>query len=90
MNCWGFSCMMMTELRNRFSAFLDRNTDNMLKCEYFLPFVVDDLLKEGKISVKVMDTTEKWYGVTYKEDKQHVVDAIKKKIENGIYPEKLW
>jgi cell division protein YceG involved in septum cleavage len=48
----------------------------MLKCEYFLPFVVDELLKEGKISVKVMDTTEKWYGVTYKEDKQPVVDAI--------------
>ena len=82
--------MMMTELRNRFSAFLDINKDNMLKCEYFLPFVVDDLLKEGKISVKVMDTTEKWYGVTYKEDKQLVVDAIKKKIEDGIYPEKLW
>lgn len=65
-------------------------TDNMLKCEYFLPFVVDELLKEGKISVKVMDTTEKWYGVTYKEDKQPVVDAIRKKIEDGIYPEKLW
>ena len=90
MNCWGFSGMMMTELKNRFAAFLDKNADNMLKCEYFLPFVVDELLKEGKISVKVMDTTEKWYGVTYKEDKQLVVDAIKKKIVDGIYPEKLW
>ena len=90
MNCWGFSCMMMSELKKRFSAFLDRNKDNMLKCEYFLPFVVDDLLKEGKISVKVMDTTEKWYGVTYKEDKQAVVDAIRKKIIDGVYPEKLW
>ena len=49
MNCWGFSCMMMPELRNRFTAFLDRNTDNMLKCEYFLPFVVDELLKEGVV-----------------------------------------
>jgi hypothetical protein len=78
------------ELKNRFKAFLDKNTDNMLKCEYFLPFVVDDLLKEGKITVKVMDTTEKWYGVTYKEDKQAVVDAIRQKIADGIYPEKLW
>ena len=58
MNCWGFSGMMMSELKARFAAFLDKNTDNMLKCEYFLPFVVDDLLKEGKISVKVIDTTE--------------------------------
>ena len=90
MNCWGFSGMMMTELKKRFAAFLDNNKDNMLKCEYFLPFVVDDLLKEGKISVKVMDTTEKWYGVTYKEDKQNVVNALKKKIKDGYYPEKLW
>ncbi len=90
MNCWGFSNMMMTELKNRFAAFLDKNEDNMLKCEYFLPFVVDDLLKEGKISVKVMDTAEKWYGVTYKEDKQTVVDAIRQKMVDGIYPENLW
>ena len=85
-----FSGMMMTELKNRFADFLDKNEDNMLKCEYFLPFVVDDLLKEGKISVKVMDTTEKWHGVTYKEDKQAVVDAIRQKITDGVYPENLW
>ena len=90
MNCWGFSNMMMTELGARFAAFLDRNKDNMLKCEYFLPFVVDELLKEGKVSVKVLDTTEKWYGVTYKEDKQAVVDALRKKVAEGIYPQKLW
>ena len=90
MNCWGFSGMMMTELKNRFSAFLDKNADNPLKCEYFLPFVVDELLKEGKVSVKVMDTTEKWYGVTYKEDKAVVMDALRQKVLDGIYPEKLW
>jgi dTDP-glucose pyrophosphorylase len=90
MNCWGFSGMMMSELKARFAAFLDRNKDNMLKCEYFLPFVVDDLLKEGKVTVKVMDTAEKWYGVTYKEDKQAVVNAIREKIANGVYPEKIW
>ncbi len=90
MNCWGFSNMMMTELKARFAAFLDRNKDNMLKCEYFLPFVVDELLKEGKVSVKVLDTTEKWYGVTYKEDKQAVVDALRNKVAEGVYPQKLW
>lgn len=90
MNCWGFSNMMMTELKARFAAFLDRNKDNMLKCEYFLPFVVDELLKEGKVSVKVLDTTEKWYGVTYKEDKPVVVEALRNKVAQGVYPEKLW
>ena len=90
MNCWGFSKMMMAELKSRFAACLDRNKDNMLKCEYFLPFVVDELLKEGKVRVKVMDTSEKWYGVTYKEDKQTVVTALRQKVEDGLYPEKLW
>ena len=90
MNCWGFSNMMMKELGERFAAFLDRNKDNMLKCEYFLPFVVDELLKEGKVRVKVMDTSEKWYGVTYKEDKQTVVSALRQKVEDGLYPVKLW
>lgn len=90
MNCWGFSNMMLTELKARFAAFLDRNKDNMLKCEYFLPFVVDELLKEGKVSVKVLDTTEKWYGVTYKEDKPVVVEALRNKVAEGVYPEKLW
>ena len=90
MNCWGFSNMMLTELKARFAAFLDRNKDNMLKCEYFLPFVVDELLKAGKVCVKVLDTTEKWYGVTYKEDKQAVVDALRNKVAQGVYPEKLW
>ena len=90
MNCWGFSNMMLTELKARFAAFLDRNKDNMLKCEYFLPFVVDELLKEGKVSVKVLDTTEKWYGVTYKEDKPVVVEALRNKVAQGVYPEKLW
>ena len=90
MNCWGFSGMMMKELKERFAQCLDKNKDNMLKCEYFLPFVVSDLLKESKVRVKVMDTVEKWYGVTYKEDKQAVVEAIRQKISDGIYPEKLW
>ncbi|MBQ3517931.1 MAG: nucleotidyltransferase [Clostridia bacterium] len=90
MNCWGFSGMMMTELKNRFKAFFEKNADNLLKCEYFLPFVVDELLKEGKVTVKVMDTTEKWYGVTYKEDKAVVMAALRQKVIDGIYPDKLW
>jgi len=91
MNCWGFSPEMMKELESRFAAFLEKGLkENPLKCEYFLPFVVDELLKEGKAEVKVLETTEKWYGVTYKEDRAFVVEALGKKIKDGIYPEKLW
>ncbi len=90
MNCWGFTAGMMDELENRFAACLERNKDNMLKCEYFLPFVVDELLKEDKTVVKVLSTKEKWYGVTYKADKDIVVDAINEKIERGEYPPCLW
>ena len=91
MNCWGFSPEMMTELKDRFSAFLEKGIkENPLKCEYFLPFVVDELLKENKAEVKVLATGEKWYGVTYKEDRELVVSAVRQKVEDGIYPGKLW
>jgi len=90
MNCWGFTPVMMEELENRFTSFLERNKDNMLKCEYFLPFVVDELLKEDKAEVQVLSTKEKWYGVTYKEDKAVVVNAIREKVKEGEYPPCLW
>ena len=90
MNCWGFTPVMMKELEDRFAACLERNKDNMLKCEYFLPFVVDELLKENKAEVTVLSTKEKWYGVTYKEDKAVVVNAIREKVEKGEYPPCLW
>ena len=56
----------------------------------FLPFVVDELLKEGKADVTVLKSIDRWYGVTYKEDKETVVNAIKGLKEAGFYPEKLW
>lgn len=90
MNCWGFTKEMMPELSCRFKGFLEKNKENLLKCEYFLPFVVDDLLKEGKAKVKVLETKEKWYGVTYKADKEIVVDALKKKTQMGFYPNRMW
>lgn len=91
MNCWGFSVEMMAELENRFAAFLEKGIrENPLKCEYFLPFVVDELLKENKAQVKVLETSEKWYGVTYKEDRRSVSEALGKKVTDGVYPEKLW
>ena len=63
---------------------------NPLKCEYFLPFVVDELLGEKKATVKVLKSMDKWYGVTYKEDKPVVVAAIQKLKDDGLYPQRLW
>ena len=76
MNMWGFSRSILDELSARFPSFLEENLEtNPLKCEYFLPFVVDELLLEGRATVKVLRTEDRWYGVTYKEDKPQVVAA---------------
>ena len=91
MNMWGFSQSMMTELRNRFAGFLSENlSKNPLKCEYFLPFVVDELIREGKADVTVLKSRDRWYGVTYKEDKPVVVKAVQALKDQGLYPQKLW
>ena len=91
MNMWGFSASILKELNERFAAFLAKNLEtNPLKCEYFLPFVVDELLREGKATVQVRKSMDKWYGVTYKEDKPNVVAAIRNLKAQGLYPERLW
>ena len=90
MNFWGFGNSMLDELCGGFAAWLDENVPkNPLKCEYFLPFVVNDALKAGKCSVKVLTSTDKWLGVTYKEDLQSVKDAIAQLRIEGVYPETL-
>lgn len=91
MNMWGFTNSILKELKQRFPAFLEQNLQkNPIKCEYFLPTVVGDLIAEEKATVKVLKSEDRWYGVTYKEDKAVVVAAIQKMKENGLYPEKLW
>lgn len=91
MNMWGFTESILEELHARFRAFLDENLEkNPLKCEYFLPFVVDELLLEDRATVQVLKTDDRWYGVTYKEDKPQVVAAIRALKEQGLYPQKLW
>ena len=91
MNMWGFTKSILGELENRFGAFLDKNLSvNPMKCEYFLPFVVDELLKADLAEVTVLKSVDRWYGVTYKEDKETVVKAIKDLKDKGLYPEKLW
>ena len=91
MNLWGFTGKMMTELWKKFPAFLDKNLPvNPLKCEYFLPFVVNEQIEEGCSSVRVLPCEEVWYGVTYKEDLASVKTAIANMKEQGIYTKELW
>ena len=91
MNMWGFTPGFLKELRDRFPRFLDENLKtNPLKCEYFLPFVVDELLKEKRAAVKVEKSTDRWFGVTYKEDKPVVEANIRRLKEEGVYPDELW
>ena len=88
MNLWGFTPSYIKECAARFPAFLDKGiATNPEKCEFFLPTVVSELIKEGKADVKVLDNSDKWYGVTYKEDKETVTAAFKELIANGVYPE---
>lgn len=90
MNMWGFSESILQELKNRFAEFLEKGLkDNPLKCEYFLPTVVSDLLEENKATVEMLTSKEKWYGVTYKEDKPVVEKAIRKMKQEGKYPKYL-
>ncbi|MEG2440201.1 MAG: sugar phosphate nucleotidyltransferase [Acetivibrio sp.] len=91
MNMWGFGPSILEELEKRFPIFLDENLEkNPLKCEYFLPMVVGELLTEGKASVEVQKSLDKWYGVTYHEDKEAVMQAIQQLKDKGLYPERLW
>ena len=88
MNLWGFTPSYLDECANRFAKFLDENLPkNPEKCEFFLPTVVSELISEGKADVKVLDNEDKWYGVTYKEDKDTVVEAFKSLKAAGVYPE---
>lgn len=90
MNMWGFTVDFIKELDMRFANFLKGIEGNEQKAEYLLPSIVDDLIKEGSAQVTVLDTSDKWFGVTYQEDKDVVKAALRKLVEKGIYPEKLF
>ena len=91
MNMWGFNRSYLDEALARFPAFLtEAIKTNPLKGEFFLPSVVSQLLAEKKARVRLLSCTDKWYGVTYKEDKPVVVNALRSMREAGLYPEKLW
>ncbi len=90
MNMWGLTPAFIEVLAERFPVFLSNIKEGDVKAEYLLPAIVDDLLQEGKATVKVLPTEDHWFGVTYKEDKPAVVAAIKKLIADGVYPSPLF
>ena len=91
MNLWGFTPDFVEDLQRGFTAFLENDVPkNPLKAEYFLPFVVNDQIRAGKADVRVLKSGDKWYGVTYKEDKPVVMRALADMMESGVYPDPLW
>lgn len=91
MNLWGFTRSFLDEALARFPAFLDKAlADDPLKAEYFLPGVVEQLIRDGKARVRVLLSQDKWYGVTYRADKPAVVAALADKTKAGLYPDALW
>jgi len=91
MNMWGFHRSFLDEALARFPAFLDKTLgSDPEKGEYFLPTVVSQLIREGRARVKVLRSQDKWYGVTYREDKPNVVAALAEKTAAGLYPDPLW
>ena len=91
MNLWAFGHDILDQIRTRFVDFLNtRARENPLKAEYYLPSVPDALIREGIGQVRVLDTPERWYGVTYHEDLPAVQAAMDSKRRQGIYPLRLW
>jgi choline kinase len=91
MNFWGFTPKIFDEMEPIFKDFLSRNIAvNPMKCEHVIPTAMGDLVTEGKVTVKMLSSSDKWFGVTYKEDKPDVVAKIQEKKNQGIYPDVLW
>lgn len=90
MNMFGFTLKLFKYLELKFPEFLEKNKDNIQECEYLIPQSIYEGIVEKEWSVNVLPTTAKWYGITYKEDKEGVVEAIEQMISKGEYPKELW
>ena len=90
MNMWGLTPDFLDTLKEGFPKFLDSLKEGDIKSEYLLPTIVDERIQSGKADVTVLETKDKWFGVTYQEDKEFVIQSIKALVKNGVYPEKLF
>jgi len=89
MNMWGFTPGLFPKLEEKFIAFLEKAGGEM-KSEFYIPSVVDEMIHEGTADTQVIETESTWFGVTYQEDKPHVIGSIQALIDAGEYPAKLW
>ena len=89
MNMWGFTPEYFAYAEEAFKAFLKENSQE-LKAEFYIPTLVNDMINSGKATCEVLDTTAKWFGVTYADDRQMVVDKIQALVDAGVYPNKLF
>lgn len=90
MNMWGLTPAFMDTLEKGFVEFLKDSSGDPLKKEYLLPDLIDRLIRGDKAEVQVLKTKDTWFGVTYQEDREYVVEAFRNLTVNGVYPEKLW
>ena len=90
MNLFVFTKDIMNYLEEEYIKFFKNNMDKLDTCEYLIPTVVSDLIKDNKVTCDVLKTNAVWYGVTYKEDKEFVVNSINKLIKDKTYPSPLW
>jgi UTP-glucose-1-phosphate uridylyltransferase len=90
MNMWGFTPSLFRELEDRLPRFLEANSDKLESAEFFLPNVIGDLIREKKARVKVLPTDDRWFGITYQQDKLDVKQALRDLIRDGVYPANLW
>ena len=90
MNMWGFTPEFFEILEKEFNYFLDKLDSNDIKSEYLLPTIIGDQLKKKNVEVKVLQSSDEWFGVTYKEDKKSVTEAINQLVLEGVYPHKLY
>ena len=87
MNLWGFTPNVINECKDRFASFLKQNLkENPKACEYYLPSVISEMISEGSLRIRLFETDDKWYGITYKNDKSEVSLALEKMVKMGIYP----
>ncbi|HEX3007754.1 MAG TPA: sugar phosphate nucleotidyltransferase [Bacteroidales bacterium] len=89
MNCWGFTPSLFRFLEEGFIEFLQGNVANP-KAEFYIPFMVNELIEKGKVNVEVLKGTSEWFGMTYQEDRMLAVEKIRSLIQAGVYPENLW
>ncbi|MCF7792224.1 MAG: hypothetical protein K9M56_09550 [Victivallales bacterium] len=89
LNMWGLFPSIFSELQKMFNDFLKENIKKP-KAEFYLPFVIDTLIQSGKANVKILETGDQWFGITYKEDKPDVITKVRKLVEKGVYPKNLF